>query len=585
MSAHSISNILVDFLGMLDSFQLNFDKSQLNVVSDKYALYKPTCDYDKKSALEQSIRQYLLKLIKTPDIDIKVIENYISLCVELCMKDMCNSTLPIILLSDTFDMSTLDKCEQLFYYVEVNVNIWKQQTFFMSCKNNLLRMCNDLLRRLSRSQNTVFCGRILLFLAKFFPFSERSGLNIISEFNVENITEFGGDEEMDVSSNETEETDTEEVDKVKIDFNFYKKFWSLQDYFRNPVQCYNKVSWKMFTSYAETVLAAFKSYKLDDVQSSLNPSGDYFAKYLTNQKLLDLQLSDTNFRRYVLLQFLILFQYFTSTVKSRGEGLELKSDQEKWVKDTTETVYSLIKQTPPDGEHFSQVVKLILKGEEHWNQWKNEGCPELKRPLTSITDEDKKDEPDAKKKKTSKLPGDMLKEAYSQGKVLMGNPELTKLWNSKDNLEACKSAERDFTPSLESYFEEAIQQMDPAAAVEEQYKKVNDSNYAWRALRLLSRKCPHFFLNATPNVEKNSEFIENMVKRCVKEKPSSQISGNGNGVDQDPAEVEVDTKSEEIQEEEKEEDWEAKADPEGDADGEFFLLLSLLLLLFLTDGE
>lgn len=73
-------------------------------------------------------------------------------------------------------------------------------------------------------------------------------MNIISEFNVENITEFGGDEEMDVSSNETEETDTEEVDKVKIDFNFYKKFWSLQDYFRNPVQCYNKVSWKMFTS-------------------------------------------------------------------------------------------------------------------------------------------------------------------------------------------------------------------------------------------------------------------------------------------------------------------------------------------------
>lgn len=73
-------------------------------------------------------------------------------------------------------------------------------------------------------------------------------MNIISEFNVENITEFGGDEEMDVSSNETEETDTEDVDKVKIDFNFYKKFWSLQDYFRNPVQCYSKVSWKMFTS-------------------------------------------------------------------------------------------------------------------------------------------------------------------------------------------------------------------------------------------------------------------------------------------------------------------------------------------------
>ncbi|KAL1456912.1 hypothetical protein WDU94_001599 [Cyamophila willieti] len=238
------------------------------------------------------------------------------------------------------------------------------------------------------------------------------------------------------------------------------------------------------------------------------------------------------------------------------EGLELKPEQEKWVKDTTETVYSLIKQTPPDGDKFCQVVKLILKGEEHWNQWKNEGCPELKRPLLSA-DAEGKDEASAakKKKKANKLPGEMLQEAYSQGKVLMGNPELTKLWNSKDNLEACKSAERDFTPSLESYFEEAIQQMDPAAMVEEQYKKVNDGNYAWRALRLLSRKCPHFFLNSTPNVEKNSEFIENMVKKCIKEKPLSQNNGNG-AADPDPTEVEVDTKGEEIQEEEKEEEWE-----------------------------
>lgn len=33
----------------------------------------------------------------------------------------------------------------------------------------------DLLRRLSKSQNTVFCGRIQLFLARLFPLSEKSG--------------------------------------------------------------------------------------------------------------------------------------------------------------------------------------------------------------------------------------------------------------------------------------------------------------------------------------------------------------------------------------------------------------------------
>lgn len=38
-----------------------------------------------------------------------------------------------------------------------------------------LSICIDLLRRLSKSQNTVFCGRIQLFLARLFPLSEKSG--------------------------------------------------------------------------------------------------------------------------------------------------------------------------------------------------------------------------------------------------------------------------------------------------------------------------------------------------------------------------------------------------------------------------
>ena len=89
----------------------------------------------------------------------------------------------------------------------------------------------DLLRRLSRSQNTVFCGRILLFLAKFFPFSERSGLNVISEFNLENTTVFSSDESSEVFSPDEangngndvtgmeveDEEDSPEAKKIKIE--------------------------------------------------------------------------------------------------------------------------------------------------------------------------------------------------------------------------------------------------------------------------------------------------------------------------------------------------------------------------------
>lgn len=77
----------------------------------------------------------------------------------------------------------------------------------------------DLLRRLSRSQNTVFCGRILLFLAKFFPFSERSGLNVVSEFNLDNLTAFGVKDESQLdASNLSENKDKEEME---VDDNKY----------------------------------------------------------------------------------------------------------------------------------------------------------------------------------------------------------------------------------------------------------------------------------------------------------------------------------------------------------------------------
>jgi hypothetical protein len=74
------------------------------------------------------------------------------------------------------------------------------------------------------------------------------------------------------------------------------------------------------------------------------------------------------------------------------------------------------------------------------------------------------------RKRKRKL-GDMIKDATANGRFLMGNAALTKLWNiCPDNLEACASIERDFLPSVEDYFAEAIEQLDPANQVEETYK-------------------------------------------------------------------------------------------------------------------
>jgi len=58
------------------------------------------------------------------------------------------------------------------------------------CFTRLLRICNSLKRRLSRSQDTALCGRILIFLASIFPLCDRSGVNLKSTFNSGNVTVF-----------------------------------------------------------------------------------------------------------------------------------------------------------------------------------------------------------------------------------------------------------------------------------------------------------------------------------------------------------------------------------------------------------
>ena len=127
----------------------------------------------------------------------------------------------------------------------------------------------DLLRRLSRSQNTVFCGRILLFLAKFFPVSERSGLNVVSEFNLENTTVYStadevadanGDKDAPMEIDLTKDDIQVEPDQrnLSVDYALYAKFWQLQDFFRNPNQCYNNVKWKTFSTVCNTTSINFE---------------------------------------------------------------------------------------------------------------------------------------------------------------------------------------------------------------------------------------------------------------------------------------------------------------------------------------
>ncbi|XP_078460926.1 THO complex subunit 1 isoform X1 [Lampetra planeri] len=509
-------------------------------------------ELEKRSALDQAVRDVLKELIVRQS-DCKDVLAVISLSIDSVTAGVCSASTPFLLLGDLLDGLPLDQCDHIFTFVEQNVGTWKASTFYSAGKNYLLRMCNDLLRRLSKSQNTVFCGRIQLFLARLFPLSEKSGLNLQSQFNLENVTVFNTnetestlclkvkgrgcgpdtrlvkgeltddrDDTVDIEEGEMGEDDIVTTSSVPIDYNLYRKFWSLQDFFRCPLQCYDRLQWRTFSKFSEEVLTVFKSFKLDDAHASSRVHGAgavsrahgehaYFAKFLTSEKLMDLQLSDSNFRRHVLLQHLLLFQYLKGQVKFKSSTSVLTDEQSLWIEDTIKHVFQLLKETPPEGDKFSKAIEHILAREENWITWKNEGCPSFVKERPAET------RPHRPRKRAA--PEDFLGKG-SHKKILMGSDELTRLWNlCPDNMEACKAESREFLPSLEEFFDEAIEQADPESMVDREYKVVNDSNYGWRALRLLSRRSPHFFQPTNQQFRSLPEYLENIVTRLAREMP------------------------------------------------------------------
>ena len=483
---------------------------------------------DKKSILEQAFRDVLGEVIVAEgETQVSRCTGLVLLAVSAARQSVCYHTLPFIILSDILECLTLDLCEKVFEFVENHVPTWMSQPeFYSSGKTLLLRMSNDLLRRLSSAQNTIFCGRIQLFLARLFPLSEKSALNLMSHFNHENVTTYNknagkdmGEEDgceegemMEIEGKEDSDTTT-----VPVDFNLYHRLWALQDFFCVPTQCYNAEQWKVLTSNVDEVVRAFGSFKLENVQSSNKrkkssfveyAESHYFAKFLTSEKLMHLQLSDSHFRRHILLQLLVLFQYLVGDVKFKTSAQQLQEGQATWIKEMTEKVYQLLAETPPQGAEFSAYVSHVLKQEDNWVAWKNEGCPSYEKPPLPAGEQ------------SPYPPTEHLGEIHAKSTKHhnMGSPELTRLWNlCPNNLEACRKKNRKFVPDMEKFLAEPIEQGDPDAKIEPEYKVINNPNFSWQALRLLSASSAHFFQNTTAQIKPLPEYLEHIILQTGKD--------------------------------------------------------------------
>jgi len=93
-----------------------------------------------------------------------------------------------------FEMLSLKQANNLFPIMDELCTHFRKNPaqFTPAVKQGMLRLCNDLLRRLSAtgSRDIKFSGKVQLFLTRLFPIDEKSALNLTSNFHLENTTEF-----------------------------------------------------------------------------------------------------------------------------------------------------------------------------------------------------------------------------------------------------------------------------------------------------------------------------------------------------------------------------------------------------------
>lgn len=125
---------------------------------------------------------------------------------------------------------------------------------------------------------------------------------------------------------ETGEIEEDNSKEIQVTPEMYRQFWSLQKFMSNPNSIYEKEKFLTFKTDLTAVLTLMTSNKLEKLSSEeeealenrqkkqqKGSSNDvFFTKYLTSPKLLALQLNDSSFRRYFLMQAIIIFQYLTA---------------------------------------------------------------------------------------------------------------------------------------------------------------------------------------------------------------------------------------------------------------------------------
>ncbi|GCB19510.1 uncharacterized protein P25A2.03 [Aspergillus awamori] len=247
--------------------------------------------------------------------------------------EQCEPGLIFWLIEELLDSQTIDGCRKVFDYLESRRER-NTKKHFKQKSLIILRSCNELLRRLSRAEDTVFCGRVFIFLFQSFPLGDKSAVNLRGEYHTDNVTTYDeltkaaakdvADADVEMSDEQEAPTATEGlkedseaqttsaseshtpaqeppktprvvVPSSKDEFqdkgvdldDLYPMFWGLQAYFSAPTKTFDPQHFAKFKTGLEATLSAFKNVDTDLENSSNSKMSEEIRKSTKRKRTTD----------------------------------------------------------------------------------------------------------------------------------------------------------------------------------------------------------------------------------------------------------------------------------------------------------
>ncbi|KAJ3181210.1 hypothetical protein HDU87_001339 [Geranomyces variabilis] len=446
-------------------------------------------------------------------------------CTEAGIQDQ---SLPFGLIEDFLDVLTINGTDRVVDYLEsradrLTVNIDPKKGKGLT----LLRLCNEILRRLSNTINTVTAGRILMFMANVYPLAERSGVNMRGDFNTKNETHYEGEDPV---TGDAMDVDGKEASSQASDF--YKLFWNLQRFVANPTLLCEMKNYEILKQGMEAVFDKFDQVSKEETSQPKETGSaerkrknryneesnasiaenkkaaqaaapravkeSFFPKFLTRPELFDLEIADPHFRRQILAQFSVVLQFLSMLSqyekdraakylmeskavvnKAVQHSYTLTPEQEKWVTLAKERTYASASSTVPSGKQFAKNLHTVITHERNWIEWKNRSCQTFEAAPVNVQEGSRR----------PKLQGS---ETVRRDKWL-GSDDMTALWAKGDDPEAVMRDpnRRSKIPDFKHFIEQIDEQLDAegnlTGGIEAEYALHGDMRFSWRMYRTALR--------------------------------------------------------------------------------------------------